>query len=159
MYSLPRNPRYRGVYRRPVFSADMHAAGFDDPYLFSEDVSDEGLISSMSAARMILRRFAATEAFPPLEIIEAISEPPLASTEDQQHAGFDVAGKTADFWSIVADFPTQLDADFAARLNRDGLFDRYEDARRFREAYQALQLGDHDVPITIWSIRLIEDVA
>ena len=71
--------------------------------------------------------------------------------------GYDVAAVTADYWSIVGDFP-KADWAYAFRqhLNPNGLFDSARMALRFLEQYRANREPDADAPFEIVLVRKVQ---
>ncbi len=72
--------------------------------------------------------------------------------------GFDVAGTTSPFYSIVGDFGPESEFEpFRTKLNAFGLFDWATDAAAYLDFYQRRQLPGYDMPFTVWQVGLHEE--
>jgi hypothetical protein len=161
------NPKYRGLYRTPPWSASAYEKGFDDPYVFGDFTNEIGLIKNLRFARQVKMRFSGLVSAESLELIYVRSYP---YDNDQDHLtadspgarflGFDVAAPESPFWSLLPDFPSEA-ADlesFLNKLNKFGLFDSVADSRAFLEAYIQHKLPHHDSSWVIWSVSEIREL-
>lgn len=156
---LGRNRKYRGIYRRPLWSMERYAAGWDDPYLSGDYVDDDGLIPTDDLARAVLDRLLDVEQREDLEVISVIrddSDVPDLAPPSGVFLGFDVASRDAPFWSVVSDVPVEPEIRAMTRnLNDYGLFNSHDDAL----TYFRLCIGTPDFEpggMSIWRVDAVE---
>jgi hypothetical protein len=158
------NPEYRGLDRTPPWSMEMFARGFDDPYVYEDFITPEGLIPTLALALQVQSEFAKVYDLKDTETIyvqtPGVSGLRRMNSPDMRFLGYDVAG-AAPFWSIVGDCPPLSDSNlgrFLAQLNADGLFD----SRELTADYFAEHLRHHsegrDQGLEIWEVYLVKDV-
>ncbi len=150
-----RNPHYRGIDRLPPYPPanddDQEAL---DEYVFGHYKNDEGLIPELAQAKELLSKFARSRQ--EFEIIYVADHEPGMNLQSGQFLGFDVAGQSP-FWSIVGDLPPDPTSRvFADTLNKHGLFDSKEDARRYLETYRSRWQEDPDLVLRIWEVHLVD---
>lgn len=151
---FPQNERYRGVDRRPPVDLDL-AEHFRDPYLYSDDIDETGLISNLVAAQNILLEYSSVMRVEDLEIVASSDHESILELPSIFPAGFDVAGSEANFWSILGDFPSGAEVDsFRAKLNDYGLFSDRRDAADYLQAYRRGNFADSDAPFSVWSVAI-----
>jgi hypothetical protein len=159
------HPGYQGVYRTPPWSQKDYEGGFRDPYVFGNYANEAGIIPTLSAARDVLDRF--SERYPPnnLEIIYVAerhhrSKPDVPKSLGRHFLGFDVAGPSSPFWSIVVDSPPPSDKRFRnalGRLNEFGLFNTSQEASKYLKDYRTHDLPDSNLPLTVWKVYRIDN--
>lgn len=154
-----RNPRYQGVDRTPPFSITKFEEGHNDSLLFGDATDDAGLIASASAARRVKTQFRTLDPRDQLEIIFVRTcngaSPQSTVPSAARLLGFDVAGSTRPFYSIVSDFGPEPELEpFRIKLNAAGLFDSAADASAYLDFYRQHQFHDYDLPFDIWQVWL-----
>lgn len=147
-----RNSHYRGIDRLPFVTIDSFDP--DDPMWTSRFWDLIGLIPTRALANEVMSGLMRRRPHEALEII-AVDEviPPFTGILPSD-LGFDVAGSTSPFYSLLLDFPPDAEMQpFRHRLNTSGLFSVAADAAEYLDAYRRLQLADFDLPYSIWKIR------
>lgn len=154
LYLSQYNPQYCGIDRMPTYPSPIpaeseasNAYAFGD---FQNEASD--LIEVKERAHDLLNLFSTSpRAF---EIIYCAT---VDESEKQPDSftfyGYDCAGSTAPFLSLVGDFPSEIEfKPFRSRFNKHGLFSFQDDAIEFFTLYRSMQLHDHDLPYSIWRV-------
>lgn len=133
---------YRGISRRPLWSDDLYAEGFRDPYVFGDYVDEHGLIQTLELAHAVAEKFRAVipDELEIIQVVEVLDGAESSVPTMPGSFGLDVALREASFWSMIDDYPPDDWAqEFLTRLNRNRLFDSARDAMRFKD--QCLRVG------------------
>src|SRR5262245_46539959 len=134
--------RYRGIDRVPPWPADDESEqDAVEQYVFSDYKDDTtNLIPTLEAAVQLQRSLSSgTHHY---EILFCCDDPQDVSRVaqrgvDVEHLGYDVAGVSGDYWSIVADLSGSAWAiRFRERLNEFGLFSQRADAEEYLKEYR-----------------------
>jgi hypothetical protein len=163
-YRNPRNARYRGVDRVPEYPASIiEEAEALDEYVFGDykDI-DTNLIPDLCAARRLLGKISISGR--QFEIIVICSSPVDSSLTNLgpsiviEELGYDVAGISGGYWSIVADVPAARWAEtYIASFNQNGLFCTREQAEHYLNDYRAHQEPDYDSPFAVVFVARVTD--
>jgi hypothetical protein len=153
---------YHGVDRVPPWPADDESErDAIEQYVFGDYKDDAtNLIPSFDAAAKLQRLLSSSERS--YDILFCCEDPQGVRNITQrgvdiEHLGYDVAGISGDYWSIVADLSRN---DWASRfrksLNEFGLFSRKADAEAYLREYRDRREPDSDSPFdVVYVVRVL----
>jgi hypothetical protein len=153
----PTNPGYCGIDRLPYYPAELttEKRGIER-YFLSNLRDDEGFLKSLEDACYLFEELSSSPR--KFEILHCCLFAEFTEIpKNPQSLGFDVASRGGEFWSIVADFPTdETFKDIHQKLNRYGLFDNLSDAFKYLDLYRMQRCADWDMNFGIYSVERIQ---
>jgi hypothetical protein len=159
--ALQWNRKYRGIYRVPACPPPhVQEREAMERYVFDPAVKsrDTWMIPTLDKAWELLAMLGNSPRKFEIIYCEAVCGDAERRPEHSNSAkanyellGFDVATTEGEFWSIVADFPPQLQM-FAPQLNAYGLFDSEALAAAFLREYRLRKLPDSEMSLIVWRI-------
>ena len=156
--------RYERVDRVPPYYLDdssPNAAAMDFYVMGDCKDPETNLIPSFRAARALAAQLSEGGAQHEVLLCCDGPESPVLTAlrpESVEHLGYDVAGLSGDYWSIVADFPSSAWAyAYRARLNEQGLFGSKPDAENYLRRYVAEREPDSDASFDVVYVTRVRD--
>jgi hypothetical protein len=152
------NPLYNGINRIPSYPSS-HAAHEKAVWMlnFEIDKNEYNMLRTIDDAREVRHLFleaGCTE----IEMVHC----KLGSIQTQDctlenFLGIDVAVEAGDFWSIVGDMPNRSEfRQFAAALNKNGLFNAAPLAVDYLRLYKELRCADSDMKLTLYAVYTVQ---
>ncbi len=143
------NPRYRGIGRMPSYPTEyIEEAPVLDDYVFADYKSLEtNLIPTYARAVELWERLRISRReFDLLAWCSGPNDAFLTHFSAQKRIlGYEVAGISGDYWSIVDDIPsTTWTERYRQQLNSNGLFDDRSVAEAYLSDYRQRQEADWD---------------